>query len=292
MSSRPDRNGGSATRDPLRVVLWGVAAAVGAVVVLIVAVVVGEALPALRAVGLARFLGDPSWHPASGRYNLLPMIAGTFLAAGGALALACPLALLSAVFAAFFGPPLLATAYLRMIELLAGVPSVVFGFWGLTVLVPLIAKLAPPGASLLAAVLVLALMILPTITLIAAMSLRAVPKTYIRAAGALGFSRLSTIVRIVIPAARRGLAAGIVLGAARAVGETMAVLMVAGNVVQLPGSPFDPIRTLSANIALEIAYAVDLHRSALFVSGAIMIAFVLSATIALEVLAPQRADAS
>jgi phosphate transport system permease protein len=260
-----------------------------ALVAFILVVVLGEATPALREVGLWRFLADPSWHPSNGEFNLTPMIAGTLLVAFGAMLLAMPLGLIAAVFITFYAPPSIATAYLRLIELFAGIPSVLYGLWGLVVLVPLIAELAAPGSSLLAASLVLALMVLPTIALIATMSLRSVPLERIQAARALGFTKASTIVKIVVPSARKGLAVAAVLGAGRAIGETMAVMMVAGNIVQVPDSIFEPVRTLSANIALEIAYAMDIHRSALFVSALVMIGFVLIATALLEFLTARKA---
>ncbi len=253
-------------------------------ILLILAVVLGEAMPALAQIGLWRFLTDPSWHPGSGEFNLLPMVAGTFLVAAGAMALAMPLGLIAALFVTFYAPRPVAAAYLRLIELFAGIPSVLYGLWGLVVLVPIIAEMAAPGSSLLAASLVLALMVLPTIALISVMSLRAVPPERVQAARALGFGKASTLVKIVIPSARKGLAVAAVLGAGRAVGETMAVMMVAGNVVQVPESIFEPVRTLSANIALEVAYAMDGHRAALFVSALVMIAFVLLATVLLEFL--------
>lgn len=260
-----------------------------ALVASILFVVLGEAMPALTEIGLWRFLTDPGWHPASGEFNLLPMVAGTFLVAAGALALAMPLGLIAAVFVTFYAPPPVATVYLRLIELFAGIPSVLYGLWGLVVLVPVIADYAAPGSSLLAACLVLALMVLPTITLISTMSLRGVPLERLQAARALGFTKASTIMKIMIPSARNGLAVAAILGAGRAVGETMAVMMVAGNIVQVPESIFDPVRTLSANIALEIAYAIDVHRAALFVSALVMIAFVLIATVLLEFLTAGKA---
>jgi len=154
--------------------------------------------------------------------------------------------------------------------LLAGIPSVVFGFWGLTTLVPLINQLHPPGASLLAAILVLTLMILPTITLTAYSALMAVPVEFLRNAAALGLSRWGMIHGVAFPAARAGIVAGIILAMGRAIGETMAVLMVAGNVVQYPDGLFDPIRTLASNIVLEMAYAMGDHRAMLFVSGLLL----------------------
>jgi phosphate transport system permease protein len=287
---RPISRGGGPGFSPTICVLWGTAAIATTLLGLVVLVVLIEAMPALSNVGLERFFADASWHPTSGLFNLLPLIVGTFAAAAGALALACPLSLATAVFVTFYAPPPIATVYRRLLELFAGVPSVIFGLWGFVVLVPLIAKLEPPGASLLAAILVLTLMVLPTITLIASASLSSVPTEHLYGASALGFSRSSTIIKIIIPAARNGLAAAAILGAGRAVGETMAVMMVAGNVIKIPESIYDPVRTLSANIALEIPYAIDLHHSALFVSALLLIGFVFAAAAVVELLAFRSAS--
>ena len=203
------------------------------------------------------------------------MLWGTFLATLGAIILAAPIGILSAVFIHYYAPPLLATSYRRVIELLAGIPSVVFGLWGLVTLVPLIASWQPPGPSLLAGILILFLMILPTITLVIHSSLAQIPVAYIHNAAALGLGRWSSIRRIILPSAQSGIFTGIFLGIARALGETMAIVMVCGNVVQTPSHLFDPIRTLTANIALEMAYALGNHRATLFVSGLMLMAMVV-----------------
>lgn len=235
-----------------------------------------ESWPVLQHVSLARFFTDSSWHPLEGAYNLTPMLSGTLLASMGALFLAIPLGIASAIFIVYYASPRSALLYRRLIELLAGIPSVVFGFWGLTTLVPLINQLHPPGASLLAGILVLTLMILPTIALTAYAAFSAVPNEYMRNAAALGLSRWGMIRGVVFPAARTGIVAGVILAAGRALGETMAVLMVAGNVVQHADSLFDPIRTLAANIALEMAYAMGDHRAVLFVSGLMLMLLVMT----------------
>lgn len=245
------------------------------VMLLILIFLLTESWPALFQINPIRFLTDASWHPLEGIYNLTPMLSGTLLASMGALLLAIPLGLASAFFIVFYASARLATSYRRLIELLAGIPSVVFGFWGLTTLVPLITQLHPPGASLLAAILVLTLMILPTITLTAVSALQAVPREFLHGAAALGLSRWGMIYGVALPAARIGIVSGIILASGRAVGETMAVLMVAGNVVQHPTSLFDPIRTLAANIALEMAYAMGDHRAVLFVTGLLLMLLVI-----------------
>jgi phosphate transport system permease protein len=262
--------------------LRGIAAIAGTIVVLIIAFLILEALPAFHHIGLLRFFTDPSWHPAEGLYNLTPMLWGTLFAMAGAVMIATPLGILSAVFCHYYAPPWIARPYRRLIELLAGIPSVVYGLWGLVVLVPLIGQIQPPGPSLLAGILILAIMILPTIALMADAGLANVPQHYLRGAAALGLSRWATIRGVVFPAAKSGLFTGVILETGRAIGETMAILMVCGNVVRTPSSLFDPIRTLTANIALEMAYALGNHRAALFTSGLVLMAMIVALVIAAE----------
>jgi phosphate transport system permease protein len=260
----------------------------GAVVLLIVVFLVAESLPVLRHVGLMRFFTDADWHPAEKLYNLTPMLWGTLFATAGAVVLATPLGVLSAVFRHYYAPPILGRWYRRLLELLAGIPSVVYGLWGLVHLVPLIARIHPPGASLLAGILILSIMILPTIALLADASLASVPSEYLRGAAALGLSRWATVRGVALPAAKSGVYTGVILATGRALGETMAVLMVTGNVVQTPSSPFDPIRTLTANIALEMAFALGDHRAALFVSGLLLMGLIVVLVVAAEVVSKER----
>ncbi|UKO98643.1 phosphate ABC transporter permease subunit PstC [Nostoc sp. UHCC 0870] len=255
------------------VLLWilrGLSLITGIIVILITTFLLLEALPILRQEGWWRFVSDRSWHPVQGLYNLLPMLWGSLLVTFGSVVLAAPLGIGSAIFCQYYAPPVVGGLYRQLINLLAGIPSVVYGFWGLVVLVPLIGKLHPPGTSLLAGIAILTLMILPTIALTAEASFSEVPNEYLQGAAALGISRWATIRSVVLPAAKSGLFTGLILGTGRAIGETMAVLMVCGNVVQTPTSIFDPVRTLTANIALEMAYATGNHRSALFVSGLLL----------------------
>ncbi len=251
--------------------LAGITALVG---VLITVFVLREALPALGSIGVLRFFGDEAWYPLAGQFNLVPILLGTVLLALGGIAIATPLGLLSALFCQFYAPKTLASAYQRLLELLAGIPSVVYGFWGLVFLVPKINQLHPPGQSLLAGILILSLMILPTVALLSKTSLGDVPGDYLKGAEALSLSQWTTLTRIVLPTARSGLITAVVLATGRALGETMAVLMVCGNVVQIPDSVFDPVRSLAANIALEMAYATTDHRSVLFVSGLVLLGLV------------------
>jgi phosphate transport system permease protein len=262
------------------------AVAAAGIVVLIAVFLLQESVPALQRIGIGRFFSDESWHPTAvaskGQFNLVPMLAGTLLATGGAVLIAAPLGIGSALFCHFYAPPLIARAYRRLIELLAGIPSVVYGFWGLVVLVPLIARWNPPGPSLLAGVAILAIMVLPTMALVADSAFASVPREYLHGAAALGLSRFRTIRGVVLPAARDGLLTGAILQTGRAIGETMAILMACGNVVRIPGSVFDPIRTLTANIALEMAYATGDHRAALFVSGLVLMLMIVVLVAAAE----------
>jgi phosphate transport system permease protein len=273
--------------DLVRRLLWGTGLAASFIVCAVIVVVSSAAAPAIGSVGLVRFLTDPSWHPAHDNFNITPMIVGSFLVAGGAVLVGTVVGIASAVFCCFYAPPWAAATYVRFMELTAGIPSVVLGLWGLTVMVPLIAAVRSPGASTLAAILILTLMVLPTITLLAIVSLRTVPHALLLGAQALGLSRWSMITKMAIPSARRGMVSGVVLGAARALGETMAVLMVAGNIVQVPSSLFDPVRTLAANIVLEIPYAEGIHRSSLFVSGLFLILIIFTMLFIAECYAPE-----
>lgn len=251
------------------------AASAALILLLVLAFLLREAWPVLNGGGWQRFIGDDGWYPLEGRFGLLPMVWATLAAAFGAVLLAAPLGLAGAIFTRFYAPQVIAKVYRAMLALLAGIPSVVYGLWGLTVLVPLIARWQPPGASLLTAILILALMILPTVALTSASALAAVPETWLRGAAALGLTRKGIILGVAVPAARGGVLGGILLAAARALGETMAVLMVAGNVVQNPSGLFEPVRVLTANIALEMAYATGTHRAGLFASGLLLTLLVL-----------------
>lgn len=234
-----------------------------------------EALLILRTVPLANIMTARSWNPTEGLYNLAPMLLASILSTLLALALAGPFGILSAIYSQLYAVPSTKKIYRAFVEVLAGIPSVVYGFWGLTVLVPCINRWHPPGASLLAASLILALMILPSIALLAEVSFASVPAENIRGAHALGLSRLGIFHCVILPHSRGGLFAALLLASGRALGETMAMIMVCGNVVQIPGSIFDPVRTLTANIALEMAYATGTHRSALFLSGLLLILLVI-----------------
>ena len=265
------------TRDKRLLWTLSVSAAIAAgLLLLILLFLAKEAWPVLSTVGVSSFVTDSSWHPIEGTFGLMPMLAASMAMSALAVLIAAPLGVALALFCRFYATGPVARLFRWAVVLLAGIPSVVLGLWGLTILVPLINDLRAPGTSLLAGSVVLALMILPTIALTTEAALTSVSQSYWTGAAALGLSREASILSIALPTARNSIAAGVLLASARALGETMAVLMVSGNVVQLPSSWFDPVRTLTANIALEMAYATGDHRASLFVSGLALTLLVLA----------------
>lgn len=262
--------------DRILAALLRLCALLSAVIVLLILLfLIRESWPVLQHLPLPQFFSDASWHPVQGLYNITPMLSATLLSTLGAILLATPLGIASALFCHYYAPPALATWQRRIIALLAGIPSVVYGFWGLTTLAPLIGRQHPLGVSLFTGILVLTVMILPTVAVTVDAALAGVPTVYLRGAAALGMHRCTMISGVVLPAARSGIASGIMLATGRAIGETMAILMVAGNVVQHPDSLFASVRTLTANMALEMAYAMGDHRAALFVTGLALLTMVL-----------------
>lgn len=245
------------------------------VILLILGFLWRESWPVLSGDGWQGFIVDDGWFPLEQQFGILPMVWASLAATVGAIIIAGPLGVACAIFERFFAPEFIAKPFRALLALLAGIPSVVYGLWGLTVLVPIIANWQPPGASLLAGILILALMILPTVAITCSSALAAVPSNLLHGASALGLSERGKILGVVVPAARGGIASGILLAVARALGETMAVLMVAGNVVQTPSSLFDSVRVLTSNIALEMAYATDHHRAGLFATGLLLTLTVL-----------------
>ena len=246
-----------------------------AALALITVFIVREGAPLIYKVGLGNFLsGD--WHPTAGRYGIAYMIVGSAFVTLGALALGVPLGIACAIGLGEMAPRRVRMVLKPSIEILAGIPSVVYGFMGIALLLPWIREhLGGPGASGLAGAVILGVMILPTIIAISLDALQAVPRSYREGSLAMGATEWQTIWRVVLPAARSGIVAGVILGIGRAVGETMAVVMVTGNAVQLPHSPLDPLRTLTANLALEMAYAAGDHRAALFATGIVLFLVVI-----------------
>ena len=238
-------------------------------------------LPAMSEIGFIEFLSGTMWKPNNDIYGILPMIVGSLYVTAGAIIFGVPIGILTSVFMAFYCPKQIYRPLKTATELLAGIPSVVYGFFGLVVLVPLVRQLGRDlgfggnGSSMLTASLLLGMMILPTIIGLTESSLRAVPEQYYEGAVALGATHERAIFRVVLPAAKSGVVAAIVLGVGRAIGETMAVIMVAGNQARLPQGIFRGVRTLTANIVIEMGYATDLHREALIATGVVLFVFIL-----------------
>ena len=230
-----------------------------------------EGVPLIWKVGFNAFILGERWVPSQGSFGILPMIASSFWVTTGALLIGIPLGLACAIFLSEWTPPFAAMFLRPAIQLLAAIPSVIYGFWGLVVLVPLIRNyIGGPGLSILAGCLILSFMILPTIISISEDSLRALPPSYKQGALAMGATHWQTIWRVLIPAARSGIVASIVLGMGRAIGETMAMIMVLGNAVRMPASLLDSARTLTTNIGIEMGYAAGDHRQALFATGIVL----------------------
>ena len=246
------------------------------ILALIAIFIFGEGLPLIWKLGPKAFILGGRWVPSQGSFGILPMIVGSFWVTFGALLLGIPLGLACAVFLNEWTPPLAATFLRPAIQLLAAIPSVIYGFWGLVVLVPLVRNyLGGPGLSILSGSLILGFMILPTIISISEDSLRALPPTYKAGGLALGATHWQTIWRVLVPAARSGIVASIILGMGRAIGETMAMIMILGNAVKMPTSFLDSARTLTTNIGIEMGYASGDHRQALFATGIVLLFIIM-----------------
>lgn len=257
--------------------VFGTAALVSvAAVALICIFLFANGIPTMARIGLPDFLLGSTWKPTSDLYGIFPMLVGSVYVTAGALVVGVPAGVLTAVYLSQFASGRLSTLLKGGIDLLAGIPSVVYGFFGLMVLVPFIrTEMAGRGLSLLAASVLLGIMILPTVVTVSKNALDAVPESYYQGAVAVGASHERAVFTVVVPAAASGILASVVLGVGRAMGETMAVVMVAGNQPQVPGSVFDGVRTLTANIVLEMGYAADLHRGALIATGVVLFVLVM-----------------
>ena len=237
-------------------------------------------VPAMAKIGFGKFLLGRTWQAGNGLFGIFPMIIGSIYVTAGAIIVGVPIGILAAVFLARFCPKPLYRIMKPGVELLAGIPSVVYGFFGLMIIVPWVRDTFRPyyggnGLSLFSAALLLGIMILPTIISISESAIRAVPDKYYQGALALGATHERSVFRTVVPAAKSGIMAGIVLGIGRAFGETMAVIMIAGNQAWIPDNMFQGIRTLTANIVMEMGYAQDLHREALIAMGVVLFVFIL-----------------
>ena len=233
-------------------------------------------IPAIFEIGPLNFLGGMRWKPLNDIYGIFPMIVGSIYVTAGAIIVGVPIGILCAVFMARFCPKKIYPVLKPMIELMAGIPSIVYGFFGLVVIVPLMQDIfGGSGKSVLTASILLGIMILPTIIGVSESAIRAVPESYYEGALALGDTHEGSVIRAVLPAAKSGIMAGVILGIGRAIGETMAVVMVAGHQAGDPGSLLAGVRTLTANIVLEMGYAAGLHREALIATGVVLFVFIL-----------------
>lgn len=256
-----------------------------AAVILICVFLFANGVPAIREIGIFKFLFGRVWRPANQLYGIFPMIVGSLYVTAGALILGVPVGILTAVFLAQFCPKRLYRPMKSAINLMAGIPSVVYGFFGLVVLVPFVREnFGGRGMSVLTASVLLGLMILPTIINVSETSIRAVPKSYYEGGLALGASHEKSVFFTVVPAAKSGIFAGVILGLGRAVGETMAVMMVAGNQAVLPERITSGVRTLTTNIVLEMGYSTDLHRQALIGTAVVLFVFILIINFSLSLL--------
>jgi len=246
------------------------------VLALITVFIIARGAPIIGKTGVINFVFGMSWAPTQGEFGIFPMIVGSLSVTLGAAIIGVPIGICCSVFLAEFAPVTFRNIFRPAIQLLAGIPSVVYGFWGLLFIVPFIRDhLGGPGLSILAAAVILAIMILPTIITISEASLLSLPRQYKEGALALGLTHWQTIYSLLIPAAKSGIVAAVVLGIGRAVGETMAVIMVVGNAVALPQSILDPVRTLTTNIGIEMGYATQEHQEALFATGIVLFVIIM-----------------
>lgn len=254
-------------------------------VALICAFLFANGIPAMKEIGFLDFLSGTKWKPGNNKYGIFPMILGSIYVTGGALIIGVPIGILMSVFMAKFCPSKLYKILKPIVDLLAGIPSIVYGFFGLVVLVPFIREHFPGnGQSILCASILLGIMILPTIIGASEPTIRAVEQSYYEGALALGATHERSVFTVVVPAAKSGIFAAIVLGVGRALGETMAVMMVVGNQPRVPDSLFDGVRTLTTNIVMEMGYATDLHREALIATGVVLFVFILIINLCFSIL--------
>ena len=256
-------------------------------VILICVFLFANGIPAMREIGFVKFITGEIWRPGSDQFGILPMIVGSLYVTAGAIIFGVPIGILTSVFMAMYCPKRIYKPLKAATELLAGIPSVIYGFFGIVVVVPIIrdfgqtlrsagiVKTAGDGNSILTASLILGMMILPTIIGTTESAMRAVPAHYYEGSLAIGATKERSIFRVIIPAAKSGVIAGIVLGIGRAIGETMAVIMIVGNQARLTGSILQGIRTLTGNIVIEMGYATGLHREALIATGVVLFVFIL-----------------
>ncbi len=260
----------------VRLALLMVAFSAVSILVVITVFMFEQGTPIMFKYGFKQFLAGSDWYPSERSFGLWPMIVGSLYVTFGAMVIGVPFGLACAVVLTEFASSRVRRVIKPVIELLAGIPSVVYGFMGVIILVPFIRRtLGGPGLSVLAASIILGIMILPTVISISVDSLLALPPAYREGSLAMGATKWQTVKMVLLPAAKSGIVASVILGMGRAIGETMAVIMVAGNAVAVPDSPLAPVRTLTSNIALEMGYAAGEHRQALFATGVILFVIIM-----------------
>ena len=254
-------------------------------VVLICFFLFSEGLPAIGEIGILEFLGGTSWKPLENKFGILPMIVGSIYVTAGAILLGVPVGLFCAVFMAKFCPEKVYKIMKPATDLLAGIPSIVYGFFGLMVIVPVMQSLTGTGGKgVLTASIMLGIMILPSIISVSEAAIRAVPESYYEGSLALGATHERSVFFATLPAAKSGIMAGVILGIGRAIGETMAVVMIAGNQAVIPNSIISGVRTMTANIVLEMGYATGLHRYALIATAVVLFVFILIINVSFSLL--------
>lgn len=255
-------------------------------VVVICVFLFASGFPAMAEIGVWDFLSGTEWHPLEGQFGILPMIVGSLYVTAGAIIIGVPIGILCAVFLSRYCPKNLHRIIKPMVDLLAGIPSIVYGFFGLVVIVPIMQNLfGGSGKGILTASVLLGIMILPTIIGLTESAINAVPESYYEGALALGATHERSVFCAMLPAAKSGILAGVILGIGRAVGETMAVVMIAGNQVKMPDSITSGVRTMTANIVMEMGYAAEgLHRNSLIATGVVLFVFVLLMNLSFSLL--------
>ena len=260
----------------MQLVFLAAACASIALVAMICFFLFANGLPTIGKIGVSDFLLGQKWRPNNDIYGILPMIMGSLYVTLGACITGVPIGILTAIFMARFCPVSIYKYLKPAVELLAGIPSVIYGFFGLVVMVPFIRdNFGCTGSSMLTASLLLGMMILPTLISVAEAALRAVPDSYYEGALALGAGHVRSVFFTVVPAAKSGIMAAIILGVGRAIGETMAVIMVAGNQARMPQGLLEGVRTMTTNIVIEMGYAADLHRDALIATAVVLFIFIM-----------------
>ena len=263
-------------KEGLFKILFAAAALFSVLAVVVISLFLfASAIPTIQEIGPLKFLFGKTWKPSSNIYGIFPMIVGSLYVTGISILIGVPLGLFTALYMTYFAPKRLYRVMKPAVELLAGIPSIVYGFFGLMVLVPMFRTVFGNGKSILTASVLLSFMSLPTIITVSESSLRALDGSLLEGALALGDSKERAVFRVMVPAASSGILSSVILGVGRSIGETMAVVMVAGNQPRIPSGLLEGVRTMTANIVLEMGYATDLHREALIATGAVLFVFVL-----------------